>query len=80
MPNPNNGLFAVELVLHRPTTVRAELFDACGRLKEAHAEDMPAGKATIFMGKERPLEAGVYLLQVRTSTGTLARRVVVAPQ
>ncbi len=80
VPNPNNGLFAVELVLSRPTTVRAELFDACGRLREAHAEDMPAGKATIFMGKERPLEAGIYLLQVRTATGTLARRVVVAPQ
>ncbi len=77
VPNPNTGAFALQVSLRQPVEVRIDLLDAQGRLIERRVETLPAGQSALAF--HRPLPAGVYLLQLHTSSGVSVQRVGVTP-
>ncbi|MFO7651302.1 MAG: M6 family metalloprotease domain-containing protein [bacterium] len=71
-PNPT-GTGAVNLSLGTSAPAVIRLFDAAGRL--ALERRSPGGKDLVL--DTRGLQAGVYLLEVRTATGATTRKLVV---
>ncbi len=80
VPNPVRGFARVELALHEPADVRADVVDVSGRLVTTlHSGPLSAGEHAFLWagvdGSGRALGAGVYFVRVETAGRSLVRRV-----
>lgn len=75
-PNPNAGLFTVQLDLERDRNVTLRIFDLAGKQVWGHGGDLPYGewKHTLHLGD---LPKGTYLLDVTSEGQRVAQRVVI---
>ncbi len=76
-PNPARGPVSVSLVLARPQQAEVALFDVLGRrVARLHDGPLAAGPHALRLATVA-LPAGVYVLRVRSASGSLTRRLVV---
>lgn len=75
-PNPNNGIFTVELESGQQEPVKLELISVDGKTIASKQLDATYGKQTISFGKEN-LVKGVYTLRIQSKFKTLNRKLVV---
>ena len=75
-PNPNNGLFSVEVEVDNSEPVQLELFSVDGKSVVCKQLDQQKGKQSVLFGKEN-LTKGVYTLQVRNGIKIVNRKLVV---
>lgn len=73
-PNPSSGIFHVDLALPTRSEVRMEVVDMQGRTVQTRGFAATNSLATTVDLSELP--AGIYMLQVATSEGTVTQRVV----
>ncbi len=71
-PNPNNGTFEIYLDGNNSSNAEAKVFDASGKL--VYNNVLVESSSTISLGE---VSSGIYLLQVKTATGTFRRKVVI---
>lgn len=74
-PNPNNGVFQLEIDLQQPDALEVQLMDTRGRA--VFAKKMQQTTTLSETIDIRNFSAGVYVLQVRTSTGIASNRVTI---
>jgi len=75
-PNPNKGLFMVEIESATNETIQLELFSVDGKSIARQQLSQQSGRQSIQFGKEN-LTKGVYNLQVRYGSKTVNRKLVV---
>jgi hypothetical protein len=76
-PNPFADRISVEFTLEQAQMLRFELYDVNGRLVELLLEDRVKAGENRFSFSAQPLPAGVYLLRVAGSNGTVAESKVI---
>jgi len=75
-PNPNNGLFTVEIEIEKPEVMVLKLISVDGKVvAEKQLQDVSLKQSVLF-GKEN-LAKGVYTLQVRFGTKIINRKLIV---
>jgi hypothetical protein len=75
-PNPNNGLFTVEIESDKQEEIVLKLFSTDGKtIAQQQHENVP-GRSSILFGKENIVK-GVYSLQIITRSGILTRKLIV---
>ena len=75
-PNPNNGLFTVEVETNQSEIVQLELVAVDGKTIARKQLDNTYGKQTIQFGKEN-LPKGVYTLRLHSGAKTVNKKLVV---
>lgn len=75
-PNPNNGLFTVEVETNQSENIQLELVSVDGKTIARKQLSQQAGKQSISCGKEN-LSKGVYTLRVQSGAKTVNRKLVV---
>ena len=75
-PNPNNGMFTIELEADQSETLVLELFTAEGKSVIKQTVKHPSGKLRIPFGKSN-LADGVYNLRVKFGSNIRNQRIVV---
>lgn len=75
-PNPNNGIFTVELEFDQSEVFAFELFTSDGKSVIKQFFDHPSGKQRILFGKSK-LTNGVYYLQIKYGSNFLSRQIIV---
>lgn len=75
-PNPNKGIFTVELDYDRSEVFFLELFSSVGKAILTKTVKHIAGKQQISFGKSK-LDDGIYNLQIRFGEHALSRTVVI---
>jgi hypothetical protein len=75
-PNPNNGMFTVELESDRSVVFDLELFTSNGECVVKHSFNHPSGNQRIPFGK-MSLANGVYYLQITYGSKSLSRQIIV---
>lgn len=75
-PNPNNGLFTVEIESSQSNPLALELFSADGKLVAKQKMKFTSGSQTIQFGKTS-LVNGVYTLQVKFGNQIVSRKLIV---
>ena len=75
-PNPNNGMFTLELESDQPAVFELELFTSNGESVVKQIVNHPSGKLQIPFGKAS-LADGVYYLQIKYGHNILSRQIIV---
>jgi hypothetical protein len=75
-PNPNNGMFTVELESDQPIVFELELFTSSGESVAKQTVNHLAGKLQIPFGKST-LADGAYFLQIKHGSNILSRQIIV---
>lgn len=75
-PNPNNGMFTIELESDQPVVFDLELFTSSGESVAKQTVNHPSGKLQIPFGKAS-LADGVYYLQIKHGSIILSRQIIV---
>lgn len=75
-PNPNNGLFTVEIESTEAEPAQVELLTISGDLVVTKQIQGYAGKNTFLFGQQN-LAKGIYTLRVKTPTQTVSRNLIV---
>jgi hypothetical protein len=75
-PNPNNGLFTVEIESSQSNPLALELFSADGKSVAKQKLKYASGSQTIQFGKAN-LVGGVYTLQVKFGNRIVSRKLIV---
>jgi len=75
-PNPNNGMFTVELESDKPVVFELELFTSSGESVAKQTVNHPSGKLQIPFGKTS-LADGVYYLQIKHDSNIVSRQIIV---
>ncbi|HEX7583464.1 MAG TPA: T9SS type A sorting domain-containing protein [Prolixibacteraceae bacterium] len=75
-PNPNNGMFTVELESDKPVVFELELFTSNGESVAKQTVNHPSGNLQIPFGKAS-LADGVYYLQIKYGSNILSRQIIV---
>lgn len=75
-PNPNNGMFTVELESDRSEVFAFELFTSDGKSVIKQSFEHPSGKQRILFGKSK-LTDGIYYLQIKYGSYFLSRQIIV---
>ncbi len=75
-PNPNNGMFTVELESDRSVVFDLELFTSNGESVVKHSFNHPSGIQRIPFGK-MSLANGVYYLRITYGSKSLSRQIIV---
>lgn len=74
-PNPNDGAFTITLEVAQSGELEFRLLNALGEVVDLRRWVMPAGQRSLSFSED--LAAGVYIVQLRTQSGTVQRRMVV---
>jgi Peptide-N-glycosidase F, C terminal/Secretion system C-terminal sorting domain/Peptide-N-glycosidase F, N terminal len=73
-PNPNNGLFTVEMPFTQPTTVKIRIFNALGQIiQNTTLNDFAQTDLSVRLPENAP--AGVYTLEIVLPNGTSSRKI-----
>lgn len=75
-PNPNNGMFTVELESDQSEVFAFELFTTDGKSVIKQSFEHPSGKQRILFGKSK-LTNGIYYLQIKYGSYFLSRQIIV---
>ena len=75
-PNPNNGMFTIELESDQSEILDLELFTNEGKSILRQTVHHPSGKQQILFGKTN-LPDGIYNLQIKFGSGIQSRRIIV---
>lgn len=76
-PNPNTGVFRLNLVLPEAGAVTLQLTDQQGGVLHRRELDLPAGDTTIGADAWPRLQPGTYILHVKTAFGAQQHSLVV---
>jgi hypothetical protein len=75
-PNPNDGIFTIELESDQSVVFELELFTSNGESVVKLSGYLPSGKLQIPFGKTS-LADGVYYLQIKNGSNILSRQIIV---
>jgi hypothetical protein len=75
-PNPNNGMFTVELESDQSEVFAFELFTSDGKSIIKQSFEHPSGKQRILFGMSK-LTNGIYYLQIKYGSYFLSRQIIV---
>ena len=75
-PNPNNGMFTIELESDQSKKLELELFTADGKSVLKKTVEHLSGKHQILFG-QATLADGIYNLQIKYGTNILTHRIIV---
>jgi hypothetical protein len=75
-PNPNNGLFTVEIEADNSETIQLDLYSVDGKLIVSKKLTQPKSKQSILFGKENLIK-GIYTLRVNYGERTVNRKLIV---